>query len=139
MFITEEQRQQFNQEAGNWAKHTKALLIQRINELDLTSQIELLQKSRRDEGRKALPQTLRTNIKKNFGTVEAIRFGFSITGFWWDRGVGADTPIEAAGTTARVPKPWIDFVLEDQTEVLADILAERFGDDIVESIKFTRK
>ncbi len=139
MFTNEEQRQLFNQEAQGWAKHTKALLIQRINQLDLVSQIELLHRVRREEGRKALPETLRTNINKNFGTVEAIRFSFYITGFWWDRGVVAETPITLAGSTERTPKPWIDFVLEDQTEVLADILAERFGDDIVETIKFTRQ
>lgn len=128
---------QFNQEVSNWAKLTKEKLGFRLASLDLESQIEVLTKAR--DGRQPLSLSVKSRLKQEFGLTEVVIFSFWAHGWFYDRGVGKGTTIEQAGSSsARIPKPWIDFVLEDEVEKLADRIMETFGDDVLEKIKIRR-
>jgi hypothetical protein len=127
---------QFNQEVANWATLTSQALAFRLASLDLETQIEILQKAR--DGRQPLSLSVKTRFRQEFGLTEVISFSFWAHGWFYDKGVGKETPIEKAGSTVRVPKPWIDFVLVDKVENLADIIMDVFGDDVLEKIKIRR-
>lgn len=127
---------QFNQGVKFWSLLTKQKLEFKLASLDLVSQLDVLQRAR--VGRKPLANSIRTAVKNDFGQAEIIRFSFPAHGWFYDRGVGAETPIEAAGTGKRQPKPWIDAILEEEVERLADIIVEVYGDDVIENINIRK-
>lgn len=133
MALSAEKRPQFNQDIRTWAKLTKDKLAFKLASLDLESQIEVLQRARGK--RKPLSDSLKSKIKEDFGQAEIVRFSFWAHGWYFDRGVGAGTPIARAGSTARVPKPWIDFILEEEVEKLGDMIMESYGDDVIDQLK----
>lgn len=136
MPLLEEFKDQYNADVAAWAKRTKEKLLFRLASLDLETKVELLQRQR--DGRKPLSQSMRTYIKKEFNQAEIVRFSFWVHGYFYDRGVGKGAPLSRARQTRRVAKPWIDFILEDQVETLADIIVEIYGDDVVENLKIRR-
>lgn len=123
----------FNKDVNAWARVTRQDLEFKLASLDLTTQIELLQKAR--AGREPLSTSIKKYVKKDFGQAEIIRFSFFKHGWFFDRGVGRGTPIASAGTGKRQPKPWIDDILESQVEELADMIVEVYGDQVVDDIK----
>jgi hypothetical protein len=123
----------FNKDVSRWAVLTRQKLAFKLASLPLRSQLEVLELAR--DGRKPLADSLRSFVKKDFGQAEIIRFSFSPHGWFFDRGVGRGTPITSAGNGIRQPRPWIDAILEDEVEVLADIIVETYGDDIIDGIK----
>jgi hypothetical protein len=50
------------------------------------------------------------------------------------KGLGRDTPVNKIGTTNRKAKPFINDVLEPDTEQLANIVAEHTGDFLSNNI-----
>lgn len=136
MSLDQSRVSEFNKDVKAWALVTKQQLQFKLASLDLATQIDVLQKAR--AGRKPLSRSIRSYVKNDFGQAEIIRFSFFQHGWFFDRGVGAETPIASAGTGKRQPKPWIDDILESQVEQLADTIVEIYGDDVVDNLKISR-
>jgi hypothetical protein len=50
------------------------------------------------------------------------------------KGVGKGTPINKAGQTNRIAKPFFNEAIADNIEELADIVAQETGDELTENI-----
>lgn len=123
----------FNRTVSAWRRDTEYHMAQAASRHDLRTLFELQQKSR--EGRVPLSKSIVGRTKKEFGQIEIVRFSFWAHGWFWDRGVGKGVPLSRAGSTKRVANPWIDIVLREEVEYLADLLSRRYGDDVVDEMQ----
>lgn len=136
MPLDKQYREQFNRGVEFWAEATRQKLEFKLASIDLKTQLEVLKRAR--GRRKPLSKAIRTYTKEEFGQAEIIRFSFPVHGWYFDRGVGKETPIERAGTTEREPQPWIEEILERELEVLADAIVEIYGDDVLDDLKLVK-
>lgn len=122
--------EQFNKDARAWTKYTRTLLIQKLGTYGLKKKIETYG----DVKMKSLMSSIRAKTNKRDGAVDRISFSFNYYGMMIPQGVGRGVPLSLAPGKRRKIE-WYKTVLKHREESLADIVAEYFGDEYLNTIK----
>lgn len=113
----------FNTSADQWAASTRAKLVSKLDALGVKH-------SRNSQDERAIQKSVTGKTGKQFGLVNRISFGFNRSGVFLAKGVSRSHPI----SNPREAKDWFNSVVEKEIDVLADIVADAQGDMIINSI-----
>lgn len=132
--ISPELLKQFNKEARNWTKYTRTMMLAKLASYGLKKKITMYG----DVKRNSLMKSLKTGTHKRDGMVDRVSFSFNYWGLMIPKGVGRGVPLEKAPGNRR-KMPWYKLVLNQREESLADIVANYYGDEYLETIKIAAK
>lgn len=114
----------------DWSKATLRKMDAKFDELNI-------EHSPSSKSPIAAREALKYYIQYKLGVPAVISYKFPRHMVFVAKGVGNGVPAALAGTSAtkRKPKDWFNKVLDEEIEELADGVAERTGDAIVNSLR----
>lgn len=138
--------EQLNKLARDWGRMTRDQLLRKLLSLGLHNRRKLAKQVSRVNYRKGVTKTtvvkepfltasLGYSIKRFRGEVDYIGFRFARHGIFLEHGVGRGRPVGSAKAEAN-RKIWLQAILPDRIEELADQLADYYGDTAVNQLRF---
>jgi hypothetical protein len=120
---------QFNQKAKEWGRKVGS-------EIKATGKQKGIVHRSNSPSKGSSIDAIRTVTGQRQGLTYKIRFIIRRSLVWTSKGVGKDTPIEKAGQTNRVAKPFLSEPIEDNLEELAEMVGEHYGHEITKRLSF---
>ncbi len=127
MSFSAEEMDDFAEDVKHWANKTKSDAISKMDELGI-------QASSKSKSRVPLRRAIKASVRKKDGMPDRISFKLPRYAIMRHKGVGRGTKITDVGTTPRTPAPFLNPVIEQNIDELADIVAERQGNLIVNAL-----
>jgi hypothetical protein len=121
-FFPPERNNLAEQAVRMWAADTVKEMQFELARLGLKGAVSKIREER-------LMSSLRSGTKKRAGRLESAWITFNRHGIFLQRGVGKNRPIRSAAAKLA-EKPWITNVLPGAVEKLADMVAEKYADEL---------
>lgn len=146
--MTLESAEEFNAAVKGWGKATRSALLMRLASLGLNGRVELRKTTKKHirrlgigkeqggailrqiAGEETLYESLRVKYKSGSGEIYFVSFPFNRKGIFVAKGVSRAHKI----SNPRQKKDWYTEVMDVQTAVLADIIANRYADGIEKEV-----
>jgi hypothetical protein len=119
--------QTINEPINQWGQKTFGLLKQEIYK-------QGIRHANYSPSPKSALNSLQYKTRKRLGVINRLGYIMPRHMIYVHKGVGSGTPIGAVGSTNRKAKPWFNPVIARRIDELADTVALKMGDAIIENI-----
>jgi hypothetical protein len=146
--MTFETIEAFNKSVLSWGQATKGQFLLQMASMGLNKRVAIRKKARKNlrksglkgddlkkavtesAGLESLYESLKVRFKKGSGEIYFVGFPFARHGMFLIKGVSRGHKI----SNPRDKKDWVTPVLDKQSPILSDILAEKYADAVVSEI-----
>lgn len=146
--MTLETVEEFNEAVKDWGKNTRQLLLMRMISMGLNERVAIRKTTKKNirrmgiggeqggailrqiAGEETLYESLRQKYKRSSGEIFFVSFPFHRKGLFVAKGVSRGHKL----SNPRKKQDWYSDVMEMQTAILANIIADRYADGITKEV-----